>query len=304
LNGFWESGGEKYKKELLKLTRRKYADQAKWYLNGFWESGGEKEKENIWQFTIGFIKFDEKKVNGNELDEFWSHKFLESIGETLTVVALREKLKKIDADGTGKMALLEFLAFYYGKPIKQVVDAPQGQNSAQINEASNKLEALQNALVDQQTALETTRTAEENLKKAETDLKVAVDDLRTQEDNFKKQLVTLETKSKDENASTVTRNKAAAELAQFKAENPLPLRKAKISQEAALRKVERERRQAENARGVLEQRLVDTEKAAESAEEFLDELKRQPANPNGSIWWMERELHEAQKYLPKKNLAK
>jgi hypothetical protein len=32
------------------------------------------------------MKFDEKKASGNELDEFWSHKFLESIGEALTVL--------------------------------------------------------------------------------------------------------------------------------------------------------------------------------------------------------------------------
>lgn len=35
---------------------------------------------------VVFIKLDEKKAAGNELDEFWSHKFLESIGETLTIL--------------------------------------------------------------------------------------------------------------------------------------------------------------------------------------------------------------------------
>jgi len=50
--------------------------------------------------------------------------------------------------------------------------------------------------------------------------------------------------------------------------------------------------------------VVETEQAAISVEKFLEELKSQPANPYGAIWWMERELHEAQKYLPKKNLIK
>jgi hypothetical protein len=68
------------------LIVSKYAEQAKWYLNGFWKDGAEQEAENVWNFTQGFIKFDEKKASGNELDEFWSHKFLESIGETLTVL--------------------------------------------------------------------------------------------------------------------------------------------------------------------------------------------------------------------------
>ena len=68
------------------MTPRKYADQGKWYLNGFWEDGAKEEAEVIWGFAQSFIKLDEKKANGNELDEFWSHKFLESIGETLTIL--------------------------------------------------------------------------------------------------------------------------------------------------------------------------------------------------------------------------
>jgi len=290
----------KLKAEFLKLTRMKYAEQAKWYLNGFWKDGAQQEAETVWSFGQGFIKFDEKKVNGNELDEFWSHKFLESIGETLTILELREKLKKIDMDVNGKMGLLEFLAFYYHKTVKQVVEAPQGQNAAQIREASDKLEAVQSALVEQQTALEKTKVAEETVKKAEGELKVAVEDLRQQEETFRVQLEKLETKANDESASTVARNKAAAELSQLKNENPLPLRKAKITQDAALRRVERDSKAAETARLNLEKKIIETEKTATEAEAFLDQLKRQPANPFGSIWWLERELTEAQKFLPKK----
>lgn len=288
----------KLKADFLKLTRFKYSDQAKWYLNGFWLEGGQEQAETIWNFTGGFIKFDEKKEKGNELDEFWSHKFLESIGETLTVLELREKLKKIDLDANGKMALLEFLAFYFGKTVRQVVEAPQGQNAAEIQKASEKLEAVQVALVDQQAALVTQKTAEDTVKKAEAELKVAVDDLRNQEDTYRNQINTLEGKINDTNASTVSKNKAAAELAQLKNEDPLPLRKAKITQEAALRKVEKERKAAENARVSLEQKVAESEKQAEEAEVLLEHLKSQPANPFGAIWWLERELAEAQKFLP------
>lgn len=44
----------------------------------------------------------------------------------------------------------------------------------------------------------------------------------------------LEGKSSDETLSVVKRNKAKAELAQLKGEDPLPLRKAKIGQEVRL----------------------------------------------------------------------
>jgi len=290
----------KLKKDFEKLTRHKYTDQAKWFLNGFWEKGADKTAEDVWNFAQGFIKFDEKKGAGNELDEFWSHKFLESIGETLTVVELRAKLKKIDLDETGKMALLEFLAFHYGKTLKEVVTAPQGANAALIREAADKLERVQTALVEVQAALETQKTAEEALKKSQAELKVAVTDLEKQESAYKSQISSLEEKINDPDSTPFKQNKASAELSQLKSEDPLPLRKAKISQEAALRKVEKGAKAAEVARITLEQKEKETEKAAAEAEAFLEDLKSQPANPYGAIWWMERELAEAQKYLPKK----
>jgi len=288
------------KTKLTKLTRAKYADQAKWFLNGFWEKGAENNAEEVWNFTQLFIKLDEKKASGNELDEFWSHKFLESIGETLTVVELREKLKKIDMDVNGKMALLEFLGFYYSKTVKELVDAPQGANAAVIREATEKLETVQTSLASMQTALETQKQAEETLKKSEAELKVAVADLEKQETAYRTQIEGFEAKINDPNNSAFNKNKASAELAQIKSEDPLPLRKAKISQEAALRKTEKSAKAAEAARVSLEQKVAETEKLAAEAEAFLEELKTQPANPFGAIWWLERELKEAQKYLPKK----
>lgn len=121
------------KSSFLALTSMKYIDQAKWFLNGFWKEEAEKEAENIWKCTNKFIELDtRKKKEGNELDEFEAHKFLESLGETLTVVALREKLRKIDLDANGKMALLEYLMFKYNKGIREVIDAPQGENQEEV----------------------------------------------------------------------------------------------------------------------------------------------------------------------------
>jgi uncharacterized protein YllA (UPF0747 family) len=78
--------------------------------------------------------------------------------------------------------------------------------------------------------LEEQKKAEDIVRKAEDELRSAVDELKRQEDTYNKQVSDLETKSKDANASLVTRNKAANELAQLKQEDPLPLRRAKISQ--------------------------------------------------------------------------
>ena len=66
-----------------------------YHLLGFWKSAGEENSEQIWGYTQKFIQLDTKKGEGNELDEFWSHKFLETLGETLTIVQLREQMRKV-----------------------------------------------------------------------------------------------------------------------------------------------------------------------------------------------------------------
>jgi len=272
--------------KLTELTRMKYADQAKWFLNGFWTEGAEPEAENIWKFAWKFIELDERKKEGNELDEFWSHKFLESLGETLTVIKLRETLRQIDVDANGKMALLEYLMFKYQKSIPDVVNAPQGSNQEELRQATLKLEAVQAALVESQ-------QAEEAVKRSEAELRAALDDLRRQEDAFNTQISTLEQKSKDPNGTVVSKSKAAAELAQLKSENPLPLRKAKITTEAAVRKAERDRKAAEAATAAVEARFRE-------AQEYLEQVKRGGGAAYGAMWWLDRELTEARKYMPKK----
>jgi len=144
----------------------------------------------------------------------------------------------------------------------------------------------------------------------------------------------LESRSQDSSLTTVARNKSAAELAQLKQENPMPLRKAKITQEAALRKVEKQRKAAEQATAIaqgsseaadaaeraaeeaarfaeeaalecerqaqrVEESVRETEKKLQEAMDFLEEVKKKGGISFGAIWWMERELKETQKYLPK-----
>jgi len=301
---------EKEKVAFLELTRKAYVDQAKWFLNGFWNAGMESECENVWKYTQKFIELNK---NGCELDEFQAHKFLESLGETLTVIQLREKLRKIDLDANGKMALLEYLSFKYSKEVKQVVNASQGDQT-EILKAQKKLEEVQRAftilqeqLEQQKAALESQKAAEDSVKRSEAELQSAVESLRAEETAYNNKVNELTQKSQDASASLVARNKAANELAQVKGEDPLPLRKAKITQEAALRKVEKERKAAEIATAALESRtrqveaaVVEAEGKLREAEDYLQEVKSRGGSSQGAIWWMERELKEAQKYLPKK----
>jgi len=302
------------KGKFFELTRMKYEEQAKWFLNAFWNAGIQGECESVWKFSQKFIELDSKKKEGNELDEFWSHKFLESLGETLTVISLREKLRQIDMDANGKMALLEYLLFKYAKAPKDVITAPQGENPEELQAAQVRLDAVQLALndllkqlEDQQKALAEQRRAEEEVRKSEEDLRQAVQALTSQEQAYQNQLKELERKSTDTGASVVSKSKAAAELAQLKQENPLPLRKAKITQEAALRKVEKERKVAEAATAAAEAQakhveasVRETEARYQEAVEALEEVKKKGGVAYGSIWFMEREMKEMQKYLPKR----
>jgi len=370
------------KAQFLELTRKKYSDQAIWFLNGFWKEGAEQESENIWNYQNKFVELDSRKKEGNELDEFWSHKFLESLGETLTVIQLRERLRKIDLDANGKMALLEYLMFKYSKGIPEVLNAPQGDNTEEIEKAQAELQAVQDALASVQTKLEEqkrakeeverrlreqqkvaaelkrkeeeqkkklaeqkqklaeqkaaeeeARRAEEEVRRAEGELRAAVNELKAQEDNYHKQIEELTRKS-ESGDSIVAKNKAKQELAQLKQENPLPLRRAKITQEAALRKVEKQRKaaeaatqeveaatrevqasvkQAEAAARELEHAKHEAEESTrrveeavrqieaqfQQAQDYLEEVKKKDGVAYGAIWWMERELKEAKKYLPR-----
>lgn len=123
----------------------------------------------------------------------------------------------------------------------------------------------------------------------------------------------MEAKSKDASLSQVNRSKAAAEFAQLKQENPMPLRKAKITQEAALRKVEKQRKETEAAkdsaraaREDLEKKEAELSKAEDAArarlqeaEDFLNDVKKKGGAAEGALWWLQRELTEKKKFMPK-----
>jgi len=166
------------------------------------------------------------------------------------------------------------------------------------------------------------------VRKAEDEARAADAELKRQQDELAAKMADLEGKSKNQSLGAVARNKAVQELAQLRGQDPLPLRKAKITQEAAVRKVEAERKRAEAARMPftvkrkqaeedrkvaeaarraaedatrrVEAAIKDTEAKAQAAQDFLEEIKRQCSTlPHGQIWWMERQVLEAKKYMPR-----
>jgi F actin bundling C terminal len=180
----------------------------------------------------------------------------------------------------------------------------------EIREATRLLEAAQTAATAAQEREGEARKAAAEAKQkeiaaqaAKEELEAALADLKAQEDAYNLKTETLTKKS--EEGGVVTRNRAKNELAQHLAEDPLPLRRAKITMEAAVKKADRTRAAAAAARQASEEAAAAAETATQDAlakvaeaEAYLEDMKKKPGSAEGQMWWLERRIIEAKKYMP------
>jgi len=295
-----------------------YEKQAIWFTNGFYAEV-KADMNKIYDWWKAFVELDKqgptkKGADGNELDQFWSAKFLEDNVKALTALQRKEALKVIDVDNNGCMSMVEFLAWQYKKQPSMVAAAPQGDNAAAVAAAQKKMESVQKAMEEVRLAMENlkkqeARLAEEEktLAKLKAELEAAIAELKAQQEAYDTKLASLDAIANDESASTVKKSKASNEAAQMRAEDPLPLRRAKITQEAALRKVEKQQkavaRQQEEVKAAFaaqEKRQVELEVEMQDAQKQLDVAKASGGGGKGALWWMQRGLFEADAYLPSK----
>ena len=336
--------------------------KAIWFLNAFWTEGpkfgsNQQLAEDVWRFHKTCVELDkERKEDGNELDEFGAHRLIEKCDSALTVTKMREVLKEIDVDFSKMVSLTEFMIYKFNVDWHILVNAPQGCDMTAINEAQAGLdkakEMLQIAIsasekakkdhaaavaaekkskdeeLNSKKCAEDSEKAEVALARAKEEAAASLAKLNEHEEAFMKRCSDLEAAGSDESLGVVKRNRAKAELAVAKAEDPMPLREAKIHQEAAVRRVTRAtgkasaataaanaaselatevRREAENAAveasaaaKVAEDAIPPAEKAFKEAEEVLDEVKSENVGTGeGNIWYIDRELEEAKRFLPK-----
>mmetsp|Transcript_9913 Transcript_9913/g.13363 ORF Transcript_9913/g.13363 Transcript_9913/m.13363 type:complete len:315 (-) Transcript_9913:53-997(-) len=299
-----------FKDAWTKLVELPHHQQAVWFLNAFWNGGIKENVEDIWGFVDKFREMSKMgDMSPNDLNEFFGHKFLETVGETMTVLQLRAKLSEIDIDKNKRMCLSEYLLFKYSRSAKDLVNAPQGDSDelakAQklVADATHALDEVLAKLEEQKAAAARLAKAEADAAKAEAEAKAALDELHAQEKALADKIASLEKKS--EEGGVVSRNKAKAELEQLRSEDPLPLQRAKLNQGAALRKSEKARKQAEEQRLKAEEVAAQLEVASKEAEEkkkealaYLDRVKSSGAGA-GQVWWLQREMYEKEKYLPK-----
>eukprot|EP00011_Vannellida_sp_DIVA3-517-6-12_P014129 CAMPEP_0114612082 /NCGR_PEP_ID=MMETSP0168-20121206/4442_1 /TAXON_ID=95228 ORGANISM="Vannella sp., Strain DIVA3 517/6/12" /NCGR_SAMPLE_ID=MMETSP0168 /ASSEMBLY_ACC=CAM_ASM_000044 /LENGTH=319 /DNA_ID=CAMNT_0001823063 /DNA_START=66 /DNA_END=1025 /DNA_ORIENTATION=- len=301
--------------KLANLSLQTYKEQAVWFLNAFWNSFGEENAEKIWAYKHKCDELDlQESENGNGLDEMKAHVFLESFDETLTVREMRNTLRESGALGEKerpkKVPLIHVLVCLFKADWKKCVNASQGDNQEEVEQAQRMLNDVLTALEEVKRSAEAAKQAEAAAKKAEAEakqaqaeLEAALAEVKAQEDAYNSKTEAL--KAKSETGGIVSRNKAKAELEIHLAEDPLPLRRAKITLEAAVKRSDRATKAAEaataaaiQARTEAEAAVADAEKKVEEAQAYLDEVKSKPGSAAGALWWIDRELHEARKYMP------
>eukprot|EP00009_Paramoeba_aestuarina_P008740 CAMPEP_0201520384 /NCGR_PEP_ID=MMETSP0161_2-20130828/10760_1 /ASSEMBLY_ACC=CAM_ASM_000251 /TAXON_ID=180227 /ORGANISM="Neoparamoeba aestuarina, Strain SoJaBio B1-5/56/2" /LENGTH=441 /DNA_ID=CAMNT_0047918715 /DNA_START=22 /DNA_END=1347 /DNA_ORIENTATION=+ len=318
---------------LCKLT---YKEQAVWFLNAIWEvqvqgKQGSEYAERIWDYANKAGVIDNAKEAGNALDELEAHRFLEAFDEAHTVLQMRSALRKTGALGQNErpkeVPLTHFLLDKYEADWHKLVNAPQGDNSAQIAEAQDKLQAVQDAFdastkadaeaaaalndarskensavaaeneavaaensakareadaIDKENAAKAreadaiaaedqakareaeAKEAEAPFKAAQAEVQAALAEVQAQEKAYNEKTETL--KKQSEEGGVVTRNKAKVSLDAHLAEDPLPLRKAKITLEAANKRADKARAPFQAATEVAEAARAEAEAARGQAE--------------------------------------
>jgi len=273
--------------KLLALAGLTYTQQAVWFLNGFWHEGHDKSAELMWSWVESFAKLDlQNGVNGNNVDELNAHRFLEQFKETMTVQEMRTKMRNVGAleptERPKGSSLIHFALVKFNLDWHTLVNASQGSNPAELKKAQQQLELVRQAY-------EKCREAEAPFKAAQEEVEAALREVKSQEDTYHGKIA--DARKRSEAGGAVSRGKASAELSQLQAEDPLPLRKAKITLEAA-------QKRAEKARAPFLEAREKAEAAFKEAEAFLEELSKKGGTPMGSIFWLNRQLHEQKKYQP------
>jgi hypothetical protein len=353
-------------------------------LNAFWEAGLKggagigPQAEVIWNYVQKAASIDQAKAGGSALDELEAHRFLEAFDEAHTVLQMRAQLRKTGALAENErpktVPLTHYLLFKYEVDWHRLVNAPQGDNSAQIAEAQDKLQAVQDAF-DASTqadaeasaalkeavareaaakeseaqalkreaeakateadavareneakareadavareneakareadavareadavareneakareadavATETeakareaeAREAEAPFKVAQEEVESALAEVKRQEDAYNSK--TAELKAASEEGGVVSRNRAKVQLDAHLAEDPLPLRKAKITLEAANKKAEKARAPflaATEVASAAREKAEASRKQAEAAREQAEAARKQ-----------------------------
>lgn len=155
--------------------------------------------------------------------------------------------------------------------------------------------------------------------------------VKEEEDAYQFQMQELKSKATNESLGIVQRNRAKAECAALQTKDPLPLRKARIENEHAIKKLKKVTERSNVSLKMAQesqQKAVASAKKARDAQDLamvasteaeyaipiaqdklddckvlLEELISKQANCFGTIFYIDRELKEASKFLPRQKLG-
>jgi len=310
-------------------------------------------------------------TRGSALDKMMAAKFLERAEQTLTARQRQAALREIDENSDGQMAAIEYLLYRYKSVVGSAAEIAAGQQGkaneieacgqiidqtiAVLPDVKTKLAAqrqakrevvaalgaIRSAKLEAETSTAKQAAAEEVLLAALHPLEAAKRQLSEAVDELVDELERTETEiarlgeiacSADGSVGVVRRGMAANKLAGLKEKDSMPIRKAKVSQEAALRIVQRReklaraaadtaaastveckakfaeleikeddgeyrRRQLDGAVAELEQTYAKLSVRMAESHAALEELKQDTCGI-GALWWMERDLYHADESLP------
>jgi len=289
--------GNTDKEKLDSLSKKTHKEQIEWFLNAYWGEH-QNEAEKLWTWHQKVVELDlENHENGNSLDELNAHRFLEHFNEPLTVRAMRDTLRSTGAIESNIRAvpITHIIIMKYKLDWKELVNRSIA-NQEELAKAQRLLEEVTAAFKVAESRAKEARALEAPFKKAQEEVEAALAEVKAEEDAYHGKIA--DCKRRSESGGVVQQNKAKAELAQLQAEDPLPLRKAKITLEAAQKRAEKARAPFAAARKIADDAMDAASAKVDEAQAYLDEIKNQPGQPYGSIWWVDRELHEQKKYLP------
>eukprot|EP00007_Cunea_sp_BSH-02190019_P007929 CAMPEP_0174246722 /NCGR_PEP_ID=MMETSP0417-20130205/42214_1 /TAXON_ID=242541 /ORGANISM="Mayorella sp, Strain BSH-02190019" /LENGTH=525 /DNA_ID=CAMNT_0015326575 /DNA_START=77 /DNA_END=1654 /DNA_ORIENTATION=- len=218
------------------LCKRTFKAQAVWFLNATWNTIGQQEAENLWNYVHKAQEIDiDHKEQGTHLDELQAHRLLESFDETMTVREMRTYLRQHGAigDRVKSVPLTHWWIAKYGEDWEKLVNASQGDNKEELEEAQRRLDAVQAAFeaaaqrakeaaaavqeakqreAEAHAAADLAKQREAESHAAKAELEAALAELKAQEDAYNNK--TQELKQKSEEGGVVSRNRAKAAKAQ------------------------------------------------------------------------------------------
>eukprot|EP01087_Luapelamoeba_hula_P009793 TRINITY_DN255_c0_g1_i2.p1 TRINITY_DN255_c0_g1~~TRINITY_DN255_c0_g1_i2.p1 ORF type:complete len:230 (+),score=61.25 TRINITY_DN255_c0_g1_i2:72-761(+) len=187
-------------RDFSEVIAKTYKEQAIFFLNAFWPEF-HADAERVWAYVQKMAELDQNKgKEGNELDEFSSHRFLEFWQETATVMRLRDMLRDLGLNRNKKMSLIEYLVVKYRQTVQELLRRPQGTNEE---------------LVKAQRALDAVNTEIQKIETRKRELEQA------------------------SGGTGIRAMQAKNELAQLLGADPTDLNRALLTAEAAVRKAQR-----------------------------------------------------------------